>query len=136
MKKFLLICVALIAFIATNASGGNQYQTDQLRTCFITQASPQIMPVYTFDANVAITPVNPIMTHVTATQTTYYSIIETDGWRAPKWIPSLAINYNSDQIKFRDDYVNGTIPIISTHNNVNKVNPTNYNVNHSYGLRY
>jgi hypothetical protein len=132
MKKFFLICVALIAFLATNASGGNQYQTDQLRTCYVTQASPQIMPVYNFVAP-EITPV--ISYAATPAQTTYFysSISETDGWRAPVWIPSLlAVSNNKSNVISKNII---QIPILTLNSKGTNRMPDNYNVNYSYGLR-
>lgn len=41
MKRFLLICVALIGFMATNASG-TYHQTDQLQTFGVQQHDCQI----------------------------------------------------------------------------------------------
>ena len=98
MKK-LFLCVALIAFLATNASGGNQYQTDQLRTCTVGPPTHQIMPVFNFVAN-DVTPVT-IASVLPANQKVYvyYSIGISDGWRAPFWVPSMMINSSIQQLK-------------------------------------
>lgn len=34
MKRIILICVALVAFLATNASGTNNHSTNQKQTCY------------------------------------------------------------------------------------------------------
>jgi len=134
MKQFLF-CVALIAFLATNASGGNQYQTDQLRTCYVTHASPQIMPV-NFISQPTVTPVAIGTLPVTQTTYAYRSIVETDGWMAPKWIPSLAISCNTLFVNFDDSGNTYKIPILTHNRYLNLRKPNNYNVDASYGLKY
>ena len=130
MKKFLLICVALIAFLATNASGGNQYQTDQLRTCIV-QQSPHVMSAMLVNSEPAQTvySYSQIQTMETTVQ-----LLETDGWRAPKWKPSLLISESNFIFSCQGDNT-----ILQTfQNNINFCNRkiTSYNVDHSYGLRY
>lgn len=44
MKRFFFICVALIAFAATNASGTGWQQTDQLQTHYQTNHPIVLMP--------------------------------------------------------------------------------------------
>lgn len=137
MRKFIFICVALIAFTATNASGGNQYQTDQLRTCFVTQASPQIMPVMLVNYEPAQAVYNFTQATVPAERPVLVQTIKSDCWRNPDWGPSLAINCNSNsnQLQFRDAYCDMEIPIQSPHRLAINRNQHNFNIDQSYGLR-
>lgn len=55
MKRFIFICVALIAFAATNASGTNYQATDQLQTCYQADHPIVLLPAihiaeYVFEA--------------------------------------------------------------------------------------
>lgn len=55
MKRFFFICVALIAFAATNASGTSYQPADQLQTCYQMQHPIVLMPAlnvaeYAFEA--------------------------------------------------------------------------------------
>lgn len=53
MRRFIFICVALIAFFATNASGTGYQPTDQLQTHSIVQADlPVISPAVFIENNV------------------------------------------------------------------------------------
>ena len=132
MKKFLFICVALVAFLATNASGYNQHRTDQLRTCFVQQASPQIMPVFIMEAHQTFTPV--IVASVPEKQLNVQLKIS-DGWRAPFWVPSITINCSDNSIKFKDVAYTTKIPIVANMRSGINRTQNNYNVNYSYGLR-
>lgn len=55
MKRFFFICVALIAFAATNASGTNYQATSQLQTCYQADHPIVLLPAisvaeYVFEA--------------------------------------------------------------------------------------
>ncbi len=134
MRKFIFICVALIAFTATNASGG-KLQTDQLRTCFVTQASPQIMPVMLVNYEPVQAVYNFTAVNLPATQTITVFTLNKDAWRNPAEGPSLAINCNSNQLQFRDAYCDMEIPIQSPHRLAINRNQHNFNIDQSYGLR-
>lgn len=68
MKRLFIICVALIAFAATNASGTSYQPADQLQTCYQLQHPIVLLPAlnvaeYAFEAPAAnviglITPKN------------------------------------------------------------------------------
>ena len=133
MKRFIFNCVALIAFLAANASGGNYHQPDQLRTCIV--QAPQFTPVMAVTLEPAQAVYNFTMCTVPAEKPLVNQTLEADTWRNPDWGGSLAINGNSNQLKFRDAYCNGEIPILSLHRNAINRNPHNFNVNFSYGLR-
>lgn len=135
MRKFIFICVALIAFTATNASGGNYHQPDQLRTCIVSQASPQIMPVMAVNFEAAQAVYNFTQATVPAERPVIVKTELSDGWRAPYWVPSLAINCNSNQLQFRDAYSQMEIPIQSPHRLAINRNQHNFNIDQSYGLR-
>jgi len=133
MKKFLFICVALIAFLATNASGTNYQPTDQLQT-FVVQQHNQIMPIVAVTLEPA-TAVYNFTCPANQTAYAYYSITETDGWRAPHWVPSLLVVCNANSNPFNDSYNILKRPILTLYSTRPNRTPDNYNVNFSYGLR-
>ena len=133
MKKFLFICVALIAFLAANASGGNYHQPDQLRTCIV--QAPQCTPVMAVTVEPAQAVYNFTMCTVPAEKPLVVQITKADTWRNTDWGGSLAINCSSNSIKFRDAAYNLKIPLPATNANRYNWKFDNYNVNYSYGLR-
>lgn len=129
MKRFLLICVALIAFAATNASGTNYQLTDQLQTHFVKQ--PQMQ----FTAIMAETQAWVIAHPVIAIQAQTLIAGKTICPDAFAWIDpgrtrygkSILSNANKISLNKSDQ-----IP-----NQQTAVNVSDYNItNHSYGLRY
>lgn len=132
MKKFLIICVAMIAFLATNASGGNQYRTDELRTCLVDMPSP---PTFSLMA-INVEPATAVY-FITARKAEVPTLLQmylTDGWRAPRWMPSLAINRYNFKLSLSNS---NTVLQTYTDNKENSfIQPDNYNINYSYGLRF
>ena len=90
MKKVFLICVALIAFLATNASGGNTHQ-NQLHNYTVT-ATPQVMPVMAVNYEpTQVVVYNYTAVNLPAKQTITVFTLNKDAWRNPAEGPSLLV---------------------------------------------
>lgn len=129
MKKIIFICVALIALLATNASGTNYHQTDKLQTHYVMQPQVQFTAI-TFEAQAWV-----ITQPVIAIKTQTFVVGEMVKPNAFAWIDpgrnNLGISIQSKEnligLNKSDQIPNQYIAV-----KVSDYNTTNY----SYGLRY
>lgn len=128
MKKFLVICVALIAFAATNASGTNYQPTDQLQTHFIVQQHNPFMPVMAVNFEPATADVIYGYTAKLRTNNVVGLTAKPDAYTLMD--PGREANLIALSANIKS-LVTNKHPLWEL-----TYTADNYNVNHSYGLRY
>ncbi|HEY5593152.1 MAG TPA: hypothetical protein VIK55_19315 [Paludibacter sp.] len=104
MKRLIFLLIAFACGLtASIAADVGTKHADYLQNPFvITQITPMPVMAVTFEPATAV---YNFTRPVTQTALAYCKIVETDGWRAPVWIPSLAISYN-DNLNVNDSNYN------------------------------
>ena len=133
MKKVLVFALfGLLVMVSAQAGNVGTYCPD----VGIEQAVMFAQPVTNFQVETYVVDMPVIYSGIFLPEntTTVINTLESDGWMAPKWIPSLAIMCNANS-NSKVDYTVQKIPIFALNSNWKTRTTLNYNINYSYGLR-
>lgn len=128
MRRFIFLCVALVALLATNASGTNYHPTDLLQTHFVLQPQVNFMAIVAEPQAWEFTLPIANKTQTVEVGITFYP-------EAFAWIDPGRFSYGKpilSSVNLIGLNKSNQIP-----NRILSFNVSNYNTtNYSYGLRY